>query len=81
MKVCVPHTSRTDLLWLLLFFMCLANRWEDTLKVLLAPQDTAAAAAGGCSRLYEVGPGHQIKAMVRRINTTAWKDFTNVAAA
>jgi hypothetical protein len=39
-----------------------------------------AAGVGGCSRLYEVGPGAQIKAMVRRVNTPAWKDFKNVAA-
>jgi hypothetical protein len=41
---------------------------------------TATSAVGGCSRLYEVGPGAQIKAMVRRVSTPAWKDFQNVAA-
>lgn len=58
-------------------------RWEDTLKTILAPRGTTSegGSVAGCSRLYEVGPGHQIKAMVRRISTTTWKDFTNVAAA
>lgn len=59
-------------------------RWEDTLTALLAAQPAAAAGGGlmwqGCSGLYELGPGQQIKAMVRRISQAAWKEFTNVQA-
>jgi len=46
----------------------------------------AAAAAGGAAaaapsvRLFELGPGQQLKAMVRRLDTAAWKGMTNVAA-
>jgi hypothetical protein len=49
-------------------------RWEDTLSILLSPSGV------GASRLYELGPGAQIKSMVRRINQDAWKDFTNINA-
>lgn len=30
--------------------------------------------------MYELGPGQQIKAMVKRIDNDAWKAFKNVAA-
>lgn len=30
--------------------------------------------------MYELGPGAQIKAMMKRIDSPTWKAFTNVAA-
>lgn len=39
-----------------------------------------AVAAAGKRELYELGPGQQIKAMVRRVDSEAWKAFKNVAA-
>jgi hypothetical protein len=47
-------------------------RWESTLSDLLS--------TAGCRQLFEIGPGSQIKAMVRRIDQAAWKDFVNVKA-
>ena len=32
----------------------------------------------GKKQLYELGPGQQIKAMVRRMDPEAWKAFKNV---
>lgn len=29
--------------------------------------------------MHELGPGQQIKAMVRRIDNTAWSGFKNIA--
>lgn len=46
-------------------------RWEFCLKALVA---------SGKNRLYELGPGAQIKAMVRRIDNSVWSSFKNVAA-
>ncbi|GAX86038.1 hypothetical protein CEUSTIGMA_g13453.t1 [Chlamydomonas eustigma] len=45
-------------------------RWEASLKAVLAL---------GSPSLYELGPGQQIKAMIRRIDTEAWKSFKNIA--
>lgn len=51
-------------------------RWEGSLGALLRP-------AGGAAppRLIEVGPGQQIRAMVRRVDGAAFKAFGNVSAA
>jgi hypothetical protein len=38
------------------------------------------APVGGVTRLFEVGPGQQIKAMVRRVSNEAWRAFENVKA-
>ena len=46
-------------------------QWEATLKHLTGPM--------GKSQLYELGPGQQIKAMLRRIDTTVAKDVQNIA--
>lgn len=46
-------------------------RWEGTLKNLVA---------AGKTQLYELGPGAQIKAMVRRIDNSVWSGFKNMAA-
>jgi [acyl-carrier-protein] S-malonyltransferase len=58
-------------------------RWEATLSGLLSQQQQGAADMApwaGCSRLYECGPGQQIKAMVRRLDQAAWRSFRNVPA-
>ena len=46
-------------------------QWEATLKHLTGPM--------GKSQLYELGPGQQIKAMCRRIDTDVAKMVKNVA--
>ena len=46
-------------------------KWEHTLKALVL--------AAGKTELYELGPGAQIKAMVKRIDTNAHKNFKNVS--
>ena len=46
-------------------------RWEATLAGLVLQ---------GKTRMYELGPGAQIKAMVKRISPEAWKAMQNVAA-
>ncbi|GLC48733.1 hypothetical protein PLESTB_000131000 [Pleodorina starrii] len=67
-------------------------RWEPTLAKLLAPPPPAPAPAAGTAggttggtagsqepmMLYELGPGQQIKAMVKRMSLDAWKRFGNV---
>lgn len=45
-------------------------QWESILKVLLST---------GKSQLHELGPGAQIKAMLKRIDHNAWKVFKNTA--
>ena len=46
-----------------------AVQWEASVKALLA---------AGKGELYEMGPGAQIKAMVKRIDADAWKAVKNV---
>ena len=46
-------------------------RWEPTLRTLIE---------SGKTQLHELGPGQQIKAMVKRIDNAVWKAFKNVAA-
>ncbi|KAI7846366.1 hypothetical protein COHA_000078 [Chlorella ohadii] len=48
-----------------------AVQWEGTIRALLA---------AGKNQLHELGPGQQIKAMVRRIDNSAWSAFKNVSA-
>ncbi|WIA23708.1 hypothetical protein OEZ85_000395 [Tetradesmus obliquus] len=56
-------------------------RWEGTIAGLLSQQQGADVVPwGGCEQLYEVGPGQQVKAMVRRLDQAAWRAFKNVAA-
>jgi [acyl-carrier-protein] S-malonyltransferase len=45
-------------------------RWEGTLTALKQ---------AGKEQLYELGPGAQIKAMVKRIDMGVWKAMKNVA--
>ena len=37
-----------------------------------------AMVAAGKKELYEMGPGAQIKAMVKRIDGSVWKDVKNI---
>ncbi|KAK9830038.1 hypothetical protein WJX72_009330 [[Myrmecia] bisecta] len=46
-------------------------QWESTLKALIG---------GGKTQLFELGPGAQIKAMVKRLDPAVWKAFKNTAA-
>jgi len=46
-------------------------RWEPTLKALIG---------AGKTQLHELGPGAQIKAMVKRIDNSVWQGFKNIAA-
>ena len=46
-------------------------KWEPTLKAIIA---------SGKNELYELGPGAQIKAMVKRLDNAVWKNFKNIAA-
>ncbi len=62
---CVVYLTLSTMLLLL------QVRWEGCLTALLST---------GHSRLYELGPGQQIKSMVRRIDNSAWKAFANVSA-
>ena len=45
-------------------------RWEDILKALVA---------AGKSELFELGPGAQLKAMMKRIDMPAWKLMKNIS--
>ena len=46
-------------------------QWEGTMRGMVGV---------GKNQLFELGPGQQIKAMVKRIDTKAWGSFKNVAA-
>lgn len=65
-------------------------QWEATLVVLTGQAEAGGAggAAGGgaggseaAGKLFELGPGQQIKSMVRRISGEAWKAMMNVSVA
>ena len=45
-------------------------KWEDILLNLLKLEK---------NQIYECGPGQQLKAMMKRISTPAWKDMKNVS--
>jgi len=44
-------------------------QWESLVKALIS---------NGKTSLHELGPGQQIKAMVKRIDNACWKKFVNV---
>ena len=44
-------------------------RWEGSVQALIR---------AGKTELFELGPGAQIKAMVKRIDQAVWKDAKNV---
>jgi [acyl-carrier-protein] S-malonyltransferase len=57
-------------------------RWEATLAALTAPlPPPSGGGAAAPRRLFELGPGAQIKSMVRRVDGDAWKAMANVSAA
>jgi len=49
--------------------LCEPVRWEDTVKSIIS---------AGKTQLHELGPGQQIKAMVKRIDNACWKKFTSI---
>ncbi len=57
--------------------LIVCTQWERTLRRLIA-DGKARDGGGGVARLVEVGPGQQIKAMVRRLDGAAWGAFANV---
>ena len=46
-------------------------RWEQSLKALIAASK---------NEMYELGPGQQIKAMVKRIDNATWSNLKNIGA-
>lgn len=46
-------------------------KWEQTLVKLIK---------SGKTKMHELGPGQQIKAMVKRLDAAVWKDFKNIHA-
>ncbi len=52
-------------------------QWESTLRWMVQRGEQG---AGSHARLFELGPGQQIKAMVRRMDGTVWKAFNNIQA-
>jgi malonyl CoA-acyl carrier protein transacylase len=66
-----PFTSAAEIKHLLGKQLVQPVLWENVLKDMLLQNRT---------KLFELGPGQQIKAMMRRINTDVWKSFKNVAA-
>lgn len=53
-------------------------RWEATLAALLAPPAGPGAPQTSGVVLHELGPGQQIKAMVKRLSLEAWRSVVNV---
>ena len=49
--------------------------WEETLAALTG----GGAAAPGVAQLFELGPGGQVRAMVKRVDGGAWKAMTVIA--
>ncbi|KIZ07315.1 (acyl-carrier-protein) S-malonyltransferase [Monoraphidium neglectum] len=56
-------------------------RWEATLVALTSPDDVNNAGTEGGRKLHELGPGQQIKSMVRRVSGDAWKAMVNASAS
>lgn len=65
-----PFTGAADLAAMLARQLVEPVQWEATLLSLLSQ---------GKRRLYELGPGAQIKAMVKRIDIDAWKAMQNIS--
>lgn len=64
-----PFTAASEVKGLLQKQLVQPVLWEDTVKKLIA---------SGKNKLFELGPGAQVKAMVKRIDNGCWKAFTNV---
>eukprot|EP00216_Chloropicon_sp_CCMP2111_P006015 CAMPEP_0198235850 /NCGR_PEP_ID=MMETSP1446-20131203/1725_1 /TAXON_ID=1461542 ORGANISM="Unidentified sp, Strain CCMP2111" /NCGR_SAMPLE_ID=MMETSP1446 /ASSEMBLY_ACC=CAM_ASM_001112 /LENGTH=537 /DNA_ID=CAMNT_0043917239 /DNA_START=83 /DNA_END=1696 /DNA_ORIENTATION=+ len=65
----MPFKSKDEIPELLKRQLCEPVRWEDTVKAMIE---------SGKTQMHELGPGKQIKAMVKRINNNCWKNFQNV---
>ena len=50
--------------------------WQETLAGLVAAGSSGGATA---ARLVELGPGGQIRAMVKRVDAAAWAGMKSVA--
>lgn len=64
-----PFTSKDEVAGMLARQLVEPVMWEPTMKALVA---------AGKSQCYELGPGVQLKAMCKRIDTATWKNFKNV---
>mmetsp|Transcript_12728 Transcript_12728/g.21593 ORF Transcript_12728/g.21593 Transcript_12728/m.21593 type:complete len:534 (+) Transcript_12728:133-1734(+) len=64
-----PFLSKDEIPEMLARQLCEPVQWESTIRNL---------AADGKSKMFELGPGTQIKAMCKRIDNKIWKEFTNV---
>ena len=60
--------------------MLAAFRQAENAKGAPRPAPPCVRVRAGKRELVELGPGQQIKAMVRRVDGEAWKAFRNVAA-
>jgi len=65
----LPFTSKDEIPAMLGRQLCEPVLWEHTMKNLIAE---------GKNQCYELGPGAQIKAMCKRIDSNVWKAFKNV---
>jgi len=63
-----PYESVKEIQDLLVLQVVSPVQWQDTVQAL--------AATGG--RIYEVGAGEQLKAMVRRVDVDAWRRVENI---
>jgi [acyl-carrier-protein] S-malonyltransferase len=64
-----PFTSKEEIAGMLGRQLVEPVMWEKTVNALVAT---------GKSQCYELGPGQQIKAMCKRIDTPTWKGFKNI---
>jgi len=64
----LPYTSVSEIKALLKRQLCEAVRWEQSMRHVIA--------AGGHAAFFEPGPGKQLKAMMRRIDTAAHANMT-----
>lgn len=65
----LPFSDAADIPGLLARQLVEPVRWEDSVKAMIG---------AGKTSLYELGPGAQIKAMVKRIDGNVWKGVVNV---
>lgn len=61
-----PFTSAAEIPGMLGRQLCEPVLWEQTMKNLIAE---------GKNQCYELGPGQQLKAMSKRIDSNVWKAF------
>ena len=66
-----PLGSAADIAGMLARQLVEPVQWEGTLRALVG---------AGKMEMYELGPGAQIKAMMKRIDNGIWRAFTNIAS-